>query len=72
VGRDGCGYKVICVFGKSEYFFERGWTAKSLICPSGYRLPLLDRALSAALKDQAGNFSRNRPARSFARAAAVV
>src|SRR3979411_1627017 len=26
VGRDGGGYKVICAFGKSEYFFKRGWT----------------------------------------------
>jgi hypothetical protein len=27
--RDGCGYKVICVFGKSEYFSQKGWTAFS-------------------------------------------
>jgi hypothetical protein len=25
VGQDGC---VICVFGKSEYFFKRGWTGQ--------------------------------------------
>jgi hypothetical protein len=24
--RDGDGYKVIRVFGKSEYFYGRGWT----------------------------------------------
>jgi len=36
--RDGDGYKLIWLFGKSEYFFESGWTAKlmdGLICPSG-------------------------------------
>jgi hypothetical protein len=41
--RDGCGYKVICAFGKSEYFFERGWTGtlknSALICPSGCASP---------------------------------
>jgi hypothetical protein len=26
--RDGEGYKLICVFGKSEYFCERGLTGK--------------------------------------------
>ena len=26
VGRDGEGYRLIWVFGKSEYFFKRGWT----------------------------------------------
>ena len=36
VGQDGRGYKVIWVFGKSEYFCKEGWTGKSLICPSGY------------------------------------
>jgi hypothetical protein len=25
------GYRLICVFGKSEYFFERGWTGNSAI-----------------------------------------
>jgi hypothetical protein len=35
VGRDGDGYKVIWVFGKSEYFCKMGWTRFSLICPSG-------------------------------------
>src|ERR1700688_2437596 len=33
--RDGRGYKVICVFGKPEYFCERGWTGCWVICPSG-------------------------------------
>jgi hypothetical protein len=28
VGRDGEGYKLICGFGKPEYFFKRGWTSK--------------------------------------------
>src|ERR1700674_2368025 len=27
-GVDGGGYKVIWGFGKSEYFFERGWTTQ--------------------------------------------
>jgi hypothetical protein len=35
VGRDGGNYRVIWNFRKSEYFFEKGWTGKSLICPSG-------------------------------------
>jgi hypothetical protein len=35
VGQDGEVIKVIWVFGKSEYFCERGWTADSVICPSG-------------------------------------
>ena len=35
VGRDGGRYKLICVFGKSEYFFKEGWTDDSVICPSG-------------------------------------
>jgi hypothetical protein len=26
VGRDGNGYRLICDFGKSEYFFEEDWT----------------------------------------------
>jgi hypothetical protein len=28
VGRDGSGYRLIWVFGKSEYFCKRGWTRK--------------------------------------------
>src|SRR5229473_7421053 len=27
-GVDGGGYRVICNFGKSEYFFGRGWTGQ--------------------------------------------
>jgi hypothetical protein len=38
-GVDGEVVKVICLFGKSEYFCKRGWTGTSknfpLICPSG-------------------------------------
>ena len=39
--RDGTAtdIKLIWLFGKSEYFFERGWTAKlmnGLICPSDH------------------------------------
>src|SRR3984957_12007982 len=35
--RDGMAedIQVIWVFGKTEYFFKRGWTAHSLVCPSG-------------------------------------
>src|SRR5665647_2662095 len=33
--RDGDRYKVIWVFGKSEYFFKWGWTDFWVICPSG-------------------------------------
>jgi hypothetical protein len=40
VGQDGNGYRVIWVFGKSEYFFKRGWTGNSLICPSGKSVDL--------------------------------
>ena len=34
-GRDGEGYKVIWVFGKTEYFFKRGWTRVHAARPSG-------------------------------------
>jgi hypothetical protein len=34
LGRDKGVPKVIWVFGKPEYFCEKGWTGKSLICPS--------------------------------------
>jgi hypothetical protein len=27
-GVDGCGYKLICDFGKPEYFFRRDWTGQ--------------------------------------------
>jgi hypothetical protein len=33
VGQDGHGYKLICVFGKSEYFCKRGWTEGAMNCP---------------------------------------
>src|ERR1700733_9841844 len=35
VGRDGERYRLIWVFGKSEYFFKRGWTAASTNCLTG-------------------------------------
>ena len=31
--RDGGGYRLIWVFGKSEYFFKRGWTRGAINCP---------------------------------------
>ena len=34
VGQDGDGYRVICIFGKSEYFCKRGWTEGAINCPS--------------------------------------
>jgi hypothetical protein len=41
VGRDGVNIGLIWIFGKSEYFFRRGWTLvlleAHLICPSGNR-----------------------------------
>jgi hypothetical protein len=33
--RDGDSIKVILVCGEAEYFCKGGWTAKSVICPSG-------------------------------------
>ena len=33
--RTGRVIKVICGFGKPEYFCERGWTGVQVICPSG-------------------------------------
>src|SRR5664279_754421 len=37
--QDGGGYRLICGFGKSEYFSPEGWTrrraADEVICPSG-------------------------------------
>jgi hypothetical protein len=42
VGRDGEGYKLICGFGKPEFFYKKGWTEPSgsapLICPSGNQI----------------------------------
>ena len=36
VGWTGCGrYRLICNFGKSEYFCQRGFTDFWVICPSG-------------------------------------
>ena len=39
VGQDGFGYRLICGFGKTEYFFKRGWTHRkrgwAVICPTG-------------------------------------
>ena len=40
--RTGRVIKVICVFGKSEYFCKRGWTGKSVICLSGTLTDLSD------------------------------
>jgi hypothetical protein len=33
VGQDGLGYRLICDFGKSEYFCEQGWTPGKMNCP---------------------------------------
>jgi hypothetical protein len=27
--------KLICGFGKAEYFYKEGWTGNSVICPAG-------------------------------------
>jgi len=35
VGRDIDGYILICSFGKSEYFYQRGFTDFWVICPTG-------------------------------------
>src|SRR5882724_4754143 len=35
VEQDIDGYRLICDFGKSEYFRQRGWTGFWVICPSG-------------------------------------
>src|SRR5216683_1360671 len=35
VGRDGGVLELIWVGGEAEYFSRRGWTGKSVICPSG-------------------------------------
>src|ERR1700733_4281847 len=37
VGRDGKDVEVICLRSEPKYFCEKGWTGKSLICPSGRR-----------------------------------
>jgi hypothetical protein len=57
---------------KSGKFFAKGLDRPFADLPVGLPLPSLDRVSSAAPKDQAGNFPRSRPARSFAHAAAVV
>ena len=33
--------EVICVKRKPEYFYKKGWTGGSVICPSGKRLRLI-------------------------------
>src|SRR5258707_774214 len=38
VGRDIDGYILICSFGKSEYFYQRGFTDFWVICPTGSRV----------------------------------
>src|SRR5258708_25411474 len=56
VGRDGGRYKLICFFGKSEYFCKWGWTGHSLICPTG---ALAARATAIARRaDQPGSTRR--------------
>ena len=34
-GVDDCGYKVICGFGKPEYFFKRDWTGRNSLIRLG-------------------------------------
>jgi hypothetical protein len=34
VGQDNEGYRLICDFGKSEYFCERDWTRRAINCPA--------------------------------------
>ena len=57
--RDGGGYKVICAFGKSEYFFERGWTEGSINrasdLPVGLRPPSGGRRLADPKSANAGS-----------------
>ena len=41
--------KVICGFGKSEYFFKEGWTANSPTSLSGKSVGLFEAALPEGL-----------------------
>jgi hypothetical protein len=45
-GVDGCGYKVICGFGKPEYFFKQDWTGRNSLI----RLEKLDFARKSAAR----------------------
>jgi len=75
-GQDSGRYKVICVFGKPEYFCKRGWTGyrqtAPLICPSGrvprcrvrqrrYRAMGVKRTLGGGTREST---YRNQPGRS--------
>jgi hypothetical protein len=48
-GRDGGTCRVICEFGKPEYFFKTGWTEvaenNEVICPSGRNGRSTDRVM---------------------------
>ena len=74
VGQDGRNYKLIWVFGKSEYFCEGGWTEESINCPSDLPVgslkapdtpcacrdcPCCANALSASLRAKRSNPCRN-------------
>jgi hypothetical protein len=37
------GYRLICNFGKSEYFCQRGFTDFWVICPSGRFVELIEK-----------------------------
>src|SRR5258708_997653 len=49
-GVDGCGYRLICDFGKSEYFFERDWTGRNSLSRFG-KLDFARKSVGARGRD---------------------
>jgi hypothetical protein len=41
-GETGGAIEMICPTGEAKYFCKQGWTANSLICPSGNQIELLE------------------------------
>src|SRR5229473_3601939 len=58
--RDGRVLEVIWGARKQKYFCKRGWTAKSLICPSGSNSPLVLAGLDPAIHLRAKDSSEDR------------
>jgi hypothetical protein len=60
----GKDVEVIWVKRTPEYFYEKGWTGDSVICPSGQREPTFRNVFSLSHHDQAtGRELRNKQQR---------
>jgi hypothetical protein len=61
-GVDGRGYKVICGFGKPEYFFERDWTGRNSLIRLG-KLDFTRKSAGRGQLDEASGLARRSCAR---------